>query len=232
MTEIFSKVVPVVTEGNTVPSIDILGNKTFVDIGSGTVLKLYWDTPIAQNNAIDYYTLYLYTYDNISNLYQTIIKSNIGNVNEFYINSSLLTSVKQDHYQLYIQLTANSKYGEAYSVTSEVITVNISKGCGTYVKADRGYPQPIMKRALAFARLGYEVLTDAEGVALKDSEGKLLYVKVARAQDTEIGWSLMQEFCARDSESFWQNSDIQYEILTNEQGEIITDINNEPIYVL
>jgi hypothetical protein len=231
MADAFSTLAVIISDGNTVPSIDLDDEKVYVNIGSGTVLKLSWETPTASGNILDYYNLYIYTYDT-SGVCQTILDTNIGNVNEFYITADLLASEAYEYCKLYIQLTAVSKLGNFYNGTSEIVRVIVSKGCGTYVKVEKGYPKPIMKRALAFAKLNYVLLYSADGKVLRDVDEKALYAKSAKIQDTNIGWALMQEFHIKDSDDLWENSDIQYEILIDENNELITDVNNEPIYTL
>jgi hypothetical protein len=41
----------------------------------------------------------------------------------------------------------------------------------------------------------------------------------------------MQEFYTKDSNNTWQPSDIKYEVLVDANGELITDPNNENIYL-
>jgi hypothetical protein len=219
------------TDGNTVPSTAILGYKTYVDIGSGTILKLFWDAPIAANNKVDYYKLYISATDNVGKT-TTLFNDSIGNVTEYYITSSLLSMLEQTKFKLNIRLTAYSKFGDLYNGDSNTLVLQVSKGCGTYVKVEEGYAQPIMKRALAFTKLDYFPLKVSDGLALLDANGEELYVKAARTQDTEAGWALMQNFYSKDSSKTWAQSDIRYEVLTNAEGEIITDVNNDPIYLL
>lgn len=228
-------------DGNTVPSTDIFGYKTYIDIGSGTVLKLAWDTPLATNNRVDYYMLSIETYSSSGDTTYSVFNENIGNVNEFYINSSLISQIDQSRYQLKISLTAHSIYGSTYSNISNPVIVYIQKGCGFYIKVREGYTQPIMKRAIAFAQVpgqiptvSYKALADVHGRLLTDSNGRQLYVKVSNQSRSIDGysWNIMQDFYTKDTEGLWELSDIRYEVLTDEQGEIITDINNEPIYTL
>jgi hypothetical protein len=219
-------------DGNTVPSTNISGSTTYIDIGSGTVFKLTWNTPIASNNAVDNYTLYISMYDNSTNTTVVVYNKNIGNVNEFYITSNMLSEVKQLSYRLSITVTANSKYGASYNGISNAILVPVSRGCGLYVNVSEGYPEPIMKRAAAFVKLNYVALLDAKGRALKGAKDRQLYAKTASVQDTEDGWALMQEFYAKNSSGAWKKNDIQYEVLTDQNGSIITDVNNDPIYTL
>jgi hypothetical protein len=234
----FTNIALSVSEGNTVPSIDIMSNSVYVDIGnivgkeSGTVFRLFWDTPTAQYNRVDSYTLNIYYYNEALAKYVTVLNENIGNVNEYYVTSYLLKDVIYDNYKLKVQLTANSAFGAFYSGNSNVLTVDVSKGCGTYIKVSDGYSQPIMKRAIALAKLGCVLLLDAEGKALKDAEGKALYANMAKVQSADTGWALMQDFKTKDSSGSWKDSEILYEVLTDIYGEIILDSNNEPIYTL
>jgi hypothetical protein len=114
-----------------------------------------------------------------------------------------------------------------------------------------------MKRAIAFAKLDYPVLTDESGKQIVGSDGSVIHTKVSNVQDDTSGWTLMQNFYAAGSGTSaalydsdgkaivdlnnrqirlttpaWLESDIAFEVLTDSIGEIITDINNENIYVL
>jgi hypothetical protein len=232
MIQAFSTLSLQASDGNTVPSIEFLNTRTYVDIGSGTVLKLSWDTPTATENAVDYYKLYIAAYNAITDTYQIVLDGSIGNVNEFYVTSELLSNIDFAQYHLNIQLTAFSRYGNEYNGISELIAVNISRGCGTYIKVTDGYAQPIMKRSVACAKLDYLPLTDSTGKQIYDADGEALYIKVSKAQSDSDGWTLMSDFYSKDSSNNWHLSDIQYEVLTDANGEIITDSNNEPIYTL
>jgi hypothetical protein len=140
----------------------------------------------------------------------------------------MLEHINLPSYQLAIRVVAISKYGDPYSGTSNNLIVSISKGCGTYVRVTEGYTQPVMKRAVAFAKVSNTmILASAEDYALTDENGLNFYAKTGKASD----WSLMQEFYTKKNNE-WKTSDIRYEVLTDKNGEIITDSNNEPIYTL
>jgi hypothetical protein len=208
MANSFTNIVVNISDGPTVPSIDLLATKTYVDIGNGTVFKLSWNTPTAQGNSVAYYTLNIYYYNKESGKYITIFNNSIGNVNEYSITSSMLSDITYDYYKLYIQLTANSSISSIYNGTSDILTVLVGKGCGAYTKVTEGYSQPIMKRALGFVKLGCVALRDKNGEVLADKDGKILYANKAKIQSAASGWALMQEFYAKDSEGNWHSSDI------------------------
>ena len=233
----FSNLSITISDGGTVPSLDYLSTKTYVNIGTGNVLRVSWNTPTAADNAVDSYKITVLNYDSSSGNYKTLYSANIGDVNEFYLRASLLNALPQSFVQLRIYVEAISKYGSAYSGVSAEQSVYVSRGCGTYVKVSTGYPQPIMKRALAFTKL-----TGDTGIS--------------SVQDPVTGWTLMQEFhgpgsldgIVFDSDDLtlvdangrtlyiagisWSKSDISYEVLTDVDGEIITDINDGAVYVL
>ena len=221
-----------VSDGNTVPAIDFFDYPVFPDIGSGTVARLYWTTPVASGNAVDYYKLTIKMYNENAKTYTTIFSANIGNVNEYYITSSMLASVALSNYKLYVYLTAYSLYGTSYNSPESLIYVYVSKACGTYTKVTDGYKQPIMKRSIAFAKLGYRVLKDDAGKILTGEDGKALYGKASSVQDNDSGWTPMEEFYNKTVDGDWVPSDITYEVLTDANGEIITDTNNSAIYTL
>jgi hypothetical protein len=228
----FSSLAVTISDGNTVPSIIVDGTPYYVDIGSGTVLRVSWATPTATDNAVDKYSIYIAAQDTISNTLKVLLNTHIGNVNEYYITSDMLSTINNDKYKLTIQVIARSKYGSNYDSPPRVVYPYVCKGCGTYVKVTDGYKQPIMKRAVAFTKLGYVLLQDAEGKTLYDADNKALYAKISSTQDTETDWALMKKFYSKDSNGAWHESDIQYEVLTDSNGEIITDSSNNPIYTL
>ena len=95
--EAFSNFNIEISDGGTVPSIDYLAYKTYVDIGSGNVFKVFWDTPSAANNLVDSYCINIQVFDRSAEEYVLLHKANIGNVNEFYIRSSLFTGRQVDN---------------------------------------------------------------------------------------------------------------------------------------
>ena len=221
-----------VSDGNTVPAIDFFDYPVFPDIGSGTVARLYWSTPTASGNSVDYYNLVIKVYDPTSDSILTLFSKNIGCVNEFYLTSTMLASVTLANYKLSIYLTAVSTLGTAYNSPTSEAFVYVCTACGTYMKVEDGYAQPIMKRTIAFAKLGYKVLYDEYGKVLKDEDGKVLYGKSSSVQDDATGWTPMQDFYTRAQDGNWHMSDISYEVLADPSGEIITDSNGDAIYVL
>ena len=228
----FSSININVSEGNTVPVVDFFDYPVFPDIGSGTVARLSWDTPEASDNAVDYYNLTISIYDASINNYRALFSGSIGNTNEFYITSELLANVTHGNYKLYVSLVAVSKLGAAYNSPTSSTIVYVCTACGTYMKVEDGYTQPVMKRTVAFAKLGYRVLKDQYGKVLTDDYGVALYGKSSSTQDNEAGWTPMQDFYTKDIDGNWHSSDIRYEVLTDANGTIITDTNNDPIYVL
>ena len=230
--EAFSNLSMIVSNGGTVPSIDYLFYKTYVNIGSGNVLKISWNAPTAANNLVDSYKIYILIYDPASASYQYLYNKNIGNVNEFYLKSTLLNTVSQSFMQLYMYVEAVSAYGAQYNGISNIEYVYVSRGCSSYINVEEGYTQPIMKRTLAFAKVDYVAFVDDSGVEITDDNGDIIYLKASSTQDDTNGWTLMQEFHTKDSNNIWKVSDASYEVLTDSNGEIITDQNNDIVYLL
>ena len=225
-----------VLDGSTLAATEIYGTdkKTYINIGSGNVFKLSWNTPILTNDSVAYYKLIIKRHDTVSNIYYDIFDKNIGLVNEFYVDSTLLPSVPLQ-YKISVCVVAYGKLGNI--ITSNVAAPYISKGTGTYTKVQPdGYQQPIMKRALALANVPpkentHKSLLDSNGTELLDNNGKLLVAEAntVLANDT---WNIMLESYTKTTSGAWQPSDIKYEVLVDETGEIITDTSNNPIYVL
>lgn len=228
----FSNLTITASDGNTIASTDFLGSKSYVDIGSGTVLKLSWNTPVATNNKVDHYSLYVYYLNTTSGSNVSLVGRDVGNINEFYVTSSMLSSVTQSKLDCGCYVVAHSKYGAAYNVVSNTISFTICRGCGTYIKVTEEYIQPTMKRATGFAKLDFLTLLDSGGKALSTTDDKVLNIKATSTQSSTTGWSLMRDFYSKNTAGSWQKSDLRYEILTDQNGEIITDINDSPVYTL
>ncbi len=223
-----------IEDGSTIASTEIYGidKKTYINIGSGSVFKLEWDVPSIPNDSVDRYVLVIKRYDPNLNLYYDIFNRNIGLVNEFYVDASLLPASLPAQYLLSIYVAAYSKLGSI--ITSNTVNPYVCKGSGTYVKTDAGY----MKRALAFAKV--PTTADAttvilnertEEVAIQDEDGNLVQIQTTRLLSSP-DWNIMQESYTKDATGTWRISDIKYEVLVDETGSIITDENDEPIYIL
>lgn len=229
-----------IEDGSTIASTEIYGTdkKTYINIGSGDVFKLHWETPTLTNDTdtVDHYSLVIRRYNATANTYHDILNKNIGLVNEFYVDSSILPTTI-DQYTLSIYLVAHSKLGSV--VTSNTISPYISKGSGTYVQVQpAGYAVPIMKRAVAFVNAPasadtFARIIDAEGqeVPILDNEGNQISIEATRLLTGEE-WQLVLGGYIKDPNGTWRTNDIKYELLVDSLGGLITDVNNKPIYVL
>lgn len=292
---LISNLILSVEDGSTIASTEIYGadKKTYINIGSGNVFKLSWTTPTLTNDTVDRYSLVIKRHDTTLNVYYDILNKNVGLVNEFYVDASLLPAIPLQ-YMLSIYLVAYNKSGSI--VTSNVVNPYISKGSGTYVKVEdrERYKQPIMKRAIALAKTVLAgtladsegrilediedktlfaadastvnteaILTDLEGKTLmdiedkallvigtstvstgttltdstnrvlKDIEGNTLFAEATRILESPDGWTVMQESYTKDANTDeWRVNDIKYEVLVDQDGAIIVDSANEPIYIL
>ncbi len=243
-----------IKDGSTIASTSIYGTdkKTYINIGSGNVFKLEWETPklTDEDDTVDHYSLVIKRYDPTLNIYYDIFSKNIGLVNEFYVDSPLLP-IAPDQYLLSIYLVAYGKHGDV--VTSNVINPYISKGSGSYVKVNSAdYAEPIMKRALAFVKAIDEPdetpteLADINGEILLDAAGNELFAHATKLLNNQDGWKVTQEIYTKGQDDEWHTNDIKYEVLiaggeSNYYGEPIEVIvgtdakgNNiyEPLYVL
>ena len=249
-----------IKDGSTIASTQIYGKdkKTYINIGSGNVFKLEWSTPTLTNDTVDCYSLIIKRHDTTLNVYYDIFNKNIGLVNEFYVDSSLLPVVPLQ-YMLSIYVVAYGKQGSI--ITSNVVNTYISKGSGTYVKVEDGYTQPIMKRALAFVYTP-DTLVTADGSTIIDNEGNTIYAldeSVLKTEDTLVDFNggeltdsngelliakvtkvlssttcnVVQEGYTKEAEGNWHTNDNKYEVLVDKNGEIVTSKDNEPIiYIL
>lgn len=235
---LISNLILSIKDGSTISSTEIYGTdkKTYFNIGSGNVFKLYWETPTLTNDTIDHYNLVIKRHDITLNVYYDIFDKNIGLVNEFYVDSSLLPLIPEQ-YKLSTYLVAYGKLGSV--ITSNVLTPYVSKGSGIYVKVEDGYAQPVMKRAIAFENTPTPsdisaalITTEGDEVPILDSDGNQVSLDATRLLFS-ADWSTMQEGYTKASDGTWRANDIKYEVLVGlNNGEIITDQNNEPIYVL
>lgn len=200
-----------VTNAGTVPTTSILGSETFLNIGTGDVLKFSWSPVSGTNNEISYYSLHLYPasddpyYANNTDGYFYYSFSNLAN--ECYVPASSLNLGGPGWHKLTYYLYTYSKYGSYYNGQSVTGTCTFINNCsGAYIKLDStnsDYPQPVMKRAVAFVK------------------------------DPASGeWKLCQGAFHKGPVGEWKTGDISYEVLMDQNGEIITDSSNEPIYTL
>jgi len=168
---LISNLILYIEDGSTVASTEIYGadKKTYINIGSGNVFKLHWETPsLANEDTVDHYNLVIKRHDTTLNVYYDIFDQNIGLVKEFFVDSYMLPSAPEQ-YMLSVYLVAYSKQGSI--ITSNVINPYISKGSGTYVKVKEGY----MKRAIAFVKASpvsaVSAVNEQDGLVLLDSNG-------------------------------------------------------------
>lgn len=219
---------------SAVPSTEIYGTKTYINIGSGNVFRLSWEMPTLTNDSVDYYKLVVKRHDTALNIYYDIFDKNIGLVNEFYVDSTLLPTVPLQ-YKLSIYVVAYGKHGSI--ITSNIVTPYVSKGTGTYVKVQpEGYKQPIMKRALAFANVPTSneptsVLLDSSGYELLDANGEPLVAEATKVLTSDT-WNIMQEGYTKAADGTWKINNIKYEVLVDKNGEIVTDSSGASIYIL
>lgn len=227
------------TTCTAVPATDIYGTgkKTYINIGSGNVFRLFWEAPALTNDTIDYYKLVIKRHDTTLNAYYDIFDKNIGLVNEFYVDSALLPALPLQ-YMLSIYVAAYGKRGSI--VTSNIENPYISKGTGTYVKVTpAGYQEAIWKRALAFVEapatdtiIPAAVLDEyGNTVHLLDNDGNEMPLTAANILSSD-DWNVALEYYVKDDKGAWKTSDISYEILVDKDGYIITDNTDMPIYTL
>ncbi len=223
-----------------VPATEIYGTskKTYINIGSGNVFRLFWDTPDLTDEAVDHYNLVIKRQDTTLNVYYDIFDKNIGLVNEFYVDAALLPTIPLQ-YMLSIYIVAYGKQGSI--ITSNIENPYISKGTGTYVKVQpEGYQQQIMKRALAFVEASVPdttipaVILDEDGnaIPLLDRDNNEITLTATNILPSS-GWNVALEYYTK-VDGTWPTSDIRYEVLVDEDGDIIYDNsdNDEPIYTL
>lgn len=232
---LISNIVLEILDGSTIASTNIYGadKKTYVNIGSGDVFKLKWNTPTLTDDTVSYYNLVIKRYDPVLDVYYNVFNKTIGLVSEFYINSGMLP-LAPEQYMLHIYVVAISKKGAV--VTSNIVAPYISKGSGTYVKTPAGY----MKRAISFVNAP---TTDAVVATLHDITGRELQILDGdsnviplEVEATRLlfsdAWNIVQDGFVKGTDGSWHNNDIKYDILLDRFGGIITDSSDQPIFVL
>jgi hypothetical protein len=182
-----------VYDGNTIASTKIYGadKKTFVNIGSGNVFCLKWTISDLQNDKLDHFNVVIKRYDPTLGVYYDIIDKNVGLVRDFCVKSDLLPSAPLQ-YLLSVYVVAYNKQGSI--ITSNTVNPYICKGSGTYVKVQSGnYKQPIMKRALAFAKVtesvdttnSAEIIKTDDDLVLQDANEKTLFATTSMVDTIE-----------------------------------------------
>lgn len=245
---LISNIVLEVLDGSTIASTEIYGadKKTYINTGSGNVFKLKWTTPVLINDFIDHYDLVIKRHDPTLNIYYDIFNKNIGLVNEFFVESTVLPLVP-DQYKLSIYLEALSKYGSV--ITSNIVSPYISKGCGTYVKveSDRNvaFEQPIMKRALGFVNvprvmasvMATEIkLADIDGILLADINDKVLSCYGTVATETRLADINDKLLTDIDSRALYLTQSTAAPVgaitkLADINGNVLTDIDDNVLYI-
>lgn len=202
---------PVLTIANagTVPSTNILNQETFLNIGTGDVLKATWSSASGTNNEVLSYGFWLYPNEE-DPCYDIGFEWGSHSIftNEYIGTASTLNYAGPGWHKFDYFLVAYSKYDHYYDSPPITGTITFINDCsGVYIKLDStnsNYPQPIMKRAVAFVK-----------------------------EPVSGEWKVCQGAFYKDqASSTWKASDISYEVLVDQNNEVITDTSNEPIYTL
>jgi hypothetical protein len=195
---LISNIILEVLDGSTIASTEIYGvdKKTYINIGSGNVFKLKWNTPVLTNDFVDHYNLVVKRHDPTLGAYYDIFNKNIGLVNEFFIDSIMLPQAP-DQYKLSIYLEVYGRYGNV--ITSNTVGPYVSKGGGGYVQVENSrnatFEQPIMKRALSFVNIPRAIastmvtelkLADIDSVLLADIDGNVLSCSSTATISTKV----------------------------------------------
>ena len=244
---LISNIILEVLDGSTIASTEIYGvdKKTYINIGSGNVFKLRWNTPVLTNDFVDHYDLVVKRHDPTLGVYYDIFNKNIGLTNEFFVDSALLPSAP-DQYKLSIYLEAYGRYGNV--ITSNTVGPYVSKGGGSYVKVGRDrnavFEQPIMKRALGFVNLprvmSSMISTDAQlveidDILLADINGKLLSCSSTVTMTTEVGLVDLNDKTLTDAEqkALYAVTNVSTNAITelaDINNKILTDVEQRTLY--
>lgn len=248
---LISNIVLEVLDGSTIASTEIYGvdKKTYINIGSGNVFKLRWNTPVLTNDFVDHYNLVIKRHDPTLNAYYDIFDKNIGLTNEFFVDSSVLP-LAPDQYKLSIYIAASGRYGSV--ITSNIVGPYVSKGGGSYVKigsdSNATFEQPIMKRALGFVNIPRAMasmmttelkLADIDSLLLADIDGKVLSCSSTATMVTEVCLADVDEKILTDIDqkilytSHTATTTPMGAIikLADINGNILTDIDDNVLYI-
>lgn len=210
-----SNLVLEVQDGSTIASTEIYGadKKTYINIGSGDVFYLKWNLDQLSDDTLDHFNVVIKRYDPTLGVYYNILDKDVGLVLKVLVNSNILP-VFPLQYMLSIYVVAYGKQGSV--ITSNVVNPYVCKSSGAYVKVESKDNGPIMKRALAFAKItqagippvgSLTILADADGLVFQDSDAKKLVTADGAANLVEFE----AELTAKDSNN-------ETKVLVDEDG--------------
>lgn len=208
-----------ISDGNTVPSISLSGAKVYPNIGSGTICKVSWSTV----HNTEAYVIVIYSYNDL----QTLVDArmiNVGICTEFYITSEMcpLTTTRMNISVSSLQTVGSPKHlGET--------DILISKAAGMYVKNTVYTQQPIMKRAIALARVSD--MSEGSGLLISSDGFELIAADTRPLAEDVLIWSIMKDFYIKNNQGTWESSNITYEVLIDQNGEPITTSTGDFIYL-
>ena len=207
-----------ISDGNTVSSVKINDQTIYPNIGSGTICKLSWEA--AANIANYAISMYIYRGDGLADT----SNMNIGLCNEFYITSEMCPS---DTTSIRVSIGAFKTTGQALSVGEAFIPV--AESAGIYVRVTDGYTQPIMKRAIALAQVSDS--SEDSGLLISSDNFELVSADFRLLAEDILIWAIMKDFYKKNDQGTWDSSDITYEVLTAQNGDIITTATGDFIYL-
>lgn len=196
MPEIF----PTISNPGTVPTTSIYeGPESYLNIGSGDVVKFSWTVPSGLVDDLSYCWLGVYDLD--SEIY--CFSDSVGKDNELYLTSDMLNRLGSGRHTLVAEMSMHNKYSSEFDSDVTVTMFQVINGCnGIYIKTFTEAGETIMKRAIPFVKqadgswklsngayykadgqtwnssdIKYEVLVDANGNVVTDSlTGEPIYL--------------------------------------------------------
>lgn len=188
----------------------VVRENLYLDIGSGNVCRLHWSYP-GSDSSIAYYSVYIYACDNDSEA--IFLPEYTTRKNEFYLTADQLDQLRglldeaegfDDIMVCHASVIAHCKYGELYDVDSGDYMFAVCKASGIY---------------------------QTENIVSTLNENLIKITRSIAFAKSSKGWLPVADFYTKDTNGNWQKSDITYETLVDENGQVILDINNEPILV-
>lgn len=206
----FDKIRPTITSTNTLPTTNLFdGERTFFSTskraeGPNYDIKISWPEAASANNKLESYELLLLlitTDDECIGEYRINLQEN-----EYYLDiAKVFGELPVGMYSLLAQMNVISAYGEAYSAYSaDYDLVYLIHGINCpYIEIPG---EPVKRRAVA-------------------------YIKVPDPENSETTrWMLASDYLIKEKNQGWKPGYSDYEMLVDENNEIILDEDGIPIY--
>jgi hypothetical protein len=194
----------------------------YLDIGSGNVCHISWNACWSQSETARTYGVKISACDNSSAFFS--LPTYYTSAEEFYITSEHMARLRDiidasgdgytDVLLCQVEVEAHSRFGELFNSVCDPSYFAVCKAAGM------SYPSKsttLAQKIYANEEDKYiTVPTIQRSVAFSNVNGK---------------WVPVSDFYMKEAQNGWVTSDISYETLVDENGSIIVDINEEPVFI-